>query len=191
MDAHVVFEDYGIPLTDLSSVTSGCFSTVSELAGLDELAQLMTRPAAVRADAVVVASALDALRPELVAPVLSTISKNTSPDIANLVIDSIEDPGVAKLVMGDHISAVARPPAAPASPATPADSSGSPRSVIVTAARAIVEVVDDIAELVSIAIKTKKAPALQRALIDTAPAIAGLLPEDTFAADDDEAKPAA
>ena len=177
--------DYGIPLTDLSSVTSGCFSAVSELADLEELAQLMTRPAAFRADAVMVASALDALRPELVAPVLATISKNTSPDIANLVIDSIEDPAIVDLTMGGP--AVMRPPALPA---TPADSSGSPRSVIVTAARAIVEVVDDIAELVSIAIKTKKAPALQRALIDTAPAIAGLIPEDTFAADDDEANPA-
>jgi len=165
MDPHVIFEDYGVPLTDLSSVTSGCLSEqdATELAELEELAQFMACSPDHRADAKIVASALGMLRPEQVAPVLTVILENTIPSVANLVIDLIDDPIIPTAVTRrlPHVT-----------PAEPSD------GLIMTAARAIVEVIDDTAELVSIATKSKKTPIIQRALIDLSPSIAGLVPQD-------------
>ena len=163
MDQHVIFEDYGVPLTDLSSVTSGCLSTTSELADLDELAQFMVCPPACRADAAAVASALGMLRPEHAPPVLAIILENTSTNVANLVIDLI-DKTIIPTAVASRLLHV-----------TPAEPSGS---LITIAAQAIVEVIDDTTELVSITTKSKEIPTLQRALIDSAPSIAGLIPQD-------------
>lgn len=163
MDPHVIFEDYGILLTDLSSVSSGSFSTATELADLDELAQFMASSSACRADATMVASALGMLRPERITPVLANILEKTSPNIANLVIDIIDD--------SIKPTTLVKPPPH----VTPMDSSGN---LIVTAAQAIVEVIDDLGELVAITTKAKENPTLQRALIDLAPSIAGLIPQD-------------
>lgn len=171
MDPHVIFEDYGVPLTDLSSITSMASSTATELADLDELAQLMARPAS-RADAAAVASALAALKPAHVAPVLASIIENVSPDTANLMIDALDEEIIPATAVEPLRSPSLRPCVSPVHP---------PGGLIETAARAIVEVVDEIADLVTVAIKAKKTPPLQRALIDLAPPIAGLLPQDGLA----------
>ena len=174
MDPHVIFEDYGVPLTDLSSIasiaSSSCLSTATELADLDELAQLMARPAS-RADAAAVVSALAVLKPAHVAPVLASIIENISPDTANLVIDALDEETIPAAVVESLRSPSLRPCISP----------DPPGGLIETAARAIVEVVDEITDLVTVAIKTKKIPPLQRALIDLAPPIAGLLPRDGLA----------
>jgi len=166
MDPHVIFEDYGVPLTDLSSATSGCLSerdAMTELANLEELAQFMACSPDHRADAKIVASTLGMLRPEQVAPVLAIILENTIPSVADIVLDLIDNSIIPTKVARrlPHVT-----------PAEPSD------GLIMTAARAIVEVIDDTTELVSIATKSEKNPTIQRALIDLAPSIAGLVPQD-------------
>lgn len=165
MDPHIILEDYGDSITDLASVSSGCYSAISELADIDELMKLMERPAS-HADAAVVSSALVLLKPEQVVPALANIAQHISSDVANLVIDSIDVPAATAEVL--------RAPRQqhPVSPDSP------PVNLITTVASALVEVVDDPTELAAIATKSNR---FQQALIDLAPSIAALISQDSSA----------
>jgi len=164
MDPHIILEDYGDSITDLASVSSGCYSAISELADIDELMKLMERPAS-HADAAVVSSALVLLKPEQVVPALANIAQHISSDVANLVIDSIDVPAATAEVLR-------APRQHPVSPDSP------PVNLITTVASALVEVVDDPTELAAIATKSNR---FQQALIDLAPSIAALISQDSSA----------